>query len=80
MARLSSKFSALPNNKIARKRTYRNARMGTRPVPRDVNVGDALKTMTTVSRYREAFEREKPNIDFFRVLSDSWAARKDWRP
>lgn len=79
MAKLSAPFSSLPQNPAARRRIYRGARLGGRPKPSTPNMGDALHTLTAVQRTVEAFEREKENIEFLQVLSDSWAARKDWR-
>ena len=80
MARLSSVFTSLPRNAAARRRIYREARLGSQPKPYSPNTGDALYTITAVARFKQAYENNKPLIPFLQSLSNAWAARKDWRP
>jgi hypothetical protein len=80
MARRSEIFSSMPQNSVARKRIYKEARTGRRKIPMPADIGDALHTITAAQRYREWFVEMQPSIDFLRVLSESWSARKDWRP
>lgn len=79
MARLSTQFSSLRRNVAQERRILRSARLG-RSKPKSPYVGDAFRVVGSTAEYKNAFDRNKAAIDFFRVLSDSWKARKDWRP
>lgn len=70
-------FSSVPVRQNARTSTLRNARLGIRAARPSPNYPDALATIESLQRIREAYVREKTSIPLFLALSNAWDARKD---
>jgi len=73
-------FSSLPVKIPARKRIFRQARTGARLGHPSLDLEAALGAVDSVAKYTKWFDRQKPNVEFFDVLEESWEARKDHLP
>jgi len=73
MAQLYETFSSVRVNRAARGRIMRAARLGARPVPIQVEYGDAVRTVDAARAYKEGWQT---SLDPFPVtVRAAWAAR-----
>lgn len=68
-------FQSVPVNRNARKRLFRQARLGTRPAPVQPNIGDAVNAVSAAAAFKGGWTSSTD--DGVVAVRDSWAARKD---
>ena len=77
MARLSDPFRSMPRNRNARRRIFRNARLGVETV-RSYSAVDAMATIGAAAAVVDAVRTS--TIPFIEAVEEAWGDRKDWRP
>jgi hypothetical protein len=69
-------FQKTPVNRNVRRRLFRAARLGTRPVPVVPNIGDAVKAVDAVAAYKTGWKLSPDNPAV--VVNAAWANRKSY--
>ena len=66
-------YSSIPVNRNARKRMHRRARMGARPAPSPLNVGDAVHAISAAAAYKSGWDSS--TADLPSAIRAAWAVR-----
>ena len=69
-------FQSIPINRNARKRMFRNARLGTRPAPIQPNIGDAVHAISATAALKDGWTSSTD--DFPVTVRGAWSDRKDY--
>jgi len=59
----------------ARKKHFRSARLGTRPTPSPLEVGDAVHAVSATQAYRDGWKDS--DHEFVKTWRTAWAARDE---
>jgi hypothetical protein len=69
-------FNTIPVSRNARKRLFRQARLGTRPTPVTPNIGDAVETIAAAAAFKDGWTSSADS--FATTVRGSWADRKSY--